>query len=114
MILFLLVTAPLNIALGYGLAVYLERAKRRRDAEAMAPMHSEAFDAPYPVAGDPALAAVAAAAAATADVETPVTPAAPAEGTELEHDVLAGIEEFRNQLAQMKAQPANEPAAVAE
>jgi hypothetical protein len=44
----------------------------------------------------------------------------PVEGAaDLEHEVLAGIEEFRNQLAQMKAQPgapvesADEPAAAA-
>ncbi|HMO87113.1 MAG TPA: hypothetical protein PKC18_19560, partial [Lacipirellulaceae bacterium] len=36
--------------------------------------------------------------------------AAPADVAELEQNVLAGIEEFRSQLAQLKSQPAEDAA----
>ena len=98
MILFVIVTAVLNIGLGYGLAIYLGRA-RRAVAESVEDVHEIAVEAPTPIH-------------APAPVPAPSPPitaeSAPPAEAELEQDVLAGIEEFRNQLAQMKAQPADE------
>jgi hypothetical protein len=118
--LFLIVTALINIALGYGLALYLghaywphrvrvieeasaEGAVDQLDEEAAietpAPAHLPE-PAPRPVGAFPEYAAAAPTAPQTAPAEGEA-----ANSTKLEQDVLAGIEEFRNQLAQMKAQP---------
>jgi hypothetical protein len=132
--LFLLVTALINISLGYGLAIYLghagwpSRGGAPIDAAVHEPEtanhdgHAAPLLTPYvapPQAAAPVAAAAPAAPAAVtlapAPTAEPAMPAAPAlaaaiaqaepETAELEQDVLAGIEEFRNQLAQMKAQP---------
>jgi hypothetical protein len=70
------------------------------------PMAAVAAMSPAPTA-----VAVAPAPVAVEAPADPVTAAAAADAPELETEVLAGIEEFRNQLAQMKATPdAAEPA----
>ncbi len=132
--LFVVVTALLNLALGYGLAIYLGYGElpRLRRARIVAPVNAEgpaatAADetvaqesAAYATAPDPTAAMPTMASTAGLPDETvaeTVTTAPPAatvtapvesanDAAELEHEVLAGIEEFRNQLAQMKAQPA--------
>jgi hypothetical protein len=122
-IFFLVVTALINIALGYGLAVYFGHAgwPRASHAEEPAPehvadhVHEEITIAtPTPVATHVAASAPPTASApltASAEVAAALAaaPAPAAEPTapeaELENEVLAGIEEFRSQLAQMKAQP---------
>jgi hypothetical protein len=143
---FLIITGLMNIALGYGLAMYLGgahlpgRAPQGDDfdnlhsdvplaevtlttisaapAESAEPAASAAAVAATPTAPPAATSAShPAGAASTAAGVEPATPAAamPAAGAELEQEVLAGIEEFRNQLAQMKSQPtgaAPEPASV--
>jgi hypothetical protein len=122
--LFVVVTAALNIAVGYGLALYLGHAplpRFRRAATAAATIDDAfapqaEFAAPEPTAlssdaapapgrGPIAAAAPTASASATASGNAPA-PAPGGDSAELEHEVLAGIEEFRNQLAQMKGQPA--------
>lgn len=103
---FLIVTALLNIGVGYWLAVYLRRARglaelAPADEHALDSLHdldlpvAESITAASPVATPPATPAAIATAPTT-------TAPAPAE-EQLEQDVLAGIEEFRNQLAQMKS-----------
>jgi hypothetical protein len=125
---FLTISALVNIGLGYWLATYLAREKAR--AGVGAPIdatvdtdvdsHAQAMDAALPPESSPALPTMAqpmAAAPSLPAAPTAVAPAmapvavaappttAPAEAPELETEVLAGIEEFRNQLAQMKATP---------
>lgn len=100
MILFVIVTAVVNIGLGYGLAVYLGHTRRCIDGVSVDD-HEIASEAPAPVPMPAPAAAPIVATAPVADV-----PSAAEAG--LEQDVLAGIEEFRNQLAQMKAQPIDE------
>lgn len=113
MILYVSVTAVLNIALGFVLAMYLYRAGLLGASRAVAETHEEHHAEPEahaPAAhSEPASVAAAPAEPApmAAPVEAAVTPeVAEAPAAELEENVLAGIEEFRNQLAQMKAQPA--------
>jgi hypothetical protein len=117
-ILYVSVTAVLNIALGFALAMYLHRAgllvSPRAALATTEPHHIEeatheqalhAEPSPVAEAIAPANQEPVAAAPALLAAE-PDTAAAPA-GPELEENVLAGIEEFRNQLAQMKSQPAD-------
>jgi hypothetical protein len=143
---FLILSALMNIGLGYWLATYLAREKARAsgfDMQADVPADA-AIEAPaepgqlvrsalpaemptaapeMPIMAQPmataaampaALAAVEVAPALVA-VDAPAVPemGAAAAAPELETEVLAGIEEFRNQLAQMKATPgAVEPLAA--
>lgn len=130
MTIFLTVSALVNIGLGYWLATYLAREKARAGADlpvgiidveaipphAEQPVQSASPDAMLPVA--PAVAAMPTAPAIQAAPEAVVPVMATAAGEaaaapmgtgidapEVETEVLAGIEEFRNQLAQMKATP---------
>lgn len=105
MILFVIVTAVVNIGLGYALALYLGRT-RRCVGEISVEDHEIASESPAPLH----MPAPAAAPIVAADPAADVTSAAEAG---LEQDVLAGIEEFRNQLAQMKAQPMDDAELVA-
>lgn len=121
MIVFVLVSAALNIALGYGLAVYLTHGcwpwRRPAPAEAL----SEVFDAaesfppepepdpepvPEPIAAvsEPAPVAPFIQPVSMPAVDPAATLEPPPQSPDLEKEMLAGIEEFRNQLAQMKAQ----------
>lgn len=114
MILFLVVTATMNIALGYGLAVYLGHTRRLHDADvATGPIEAAASAAVESEATSPAVAPLVAEAtgpvAPVSVLSAPVPVAADEES--VEKDVLAGIEEFRNQLAQMKAAPVDADAA---
>jgi hypothetical protein len=109
-IVFVIVTAVLNIGLGYALAIYLGPArgfKSQRSSLADEIPAEAPFMAPaLPTAPAPTISSPAAPPAAD-----PV--AAEADEAKLEQDVLAGIEEFRNQLAKMKALPEEESAIVA-
>jgi hypothetical protein len=123
---FLVVTSILNIALGYGLAIYLAKSSgsaplHRQDSTGNSGAESFAGAGQRPVGLDTAWPAAAMAAAAgsaghPAAVPTQATSesAAPAElphedievqsrTAAMEQDLLAGIEEFRNQLAQLKS-----------
>jgi hypothetical protein len=131
---FLTISALMNIGLGYWLATYLAREKARATAVAVGDDHSHAvveeheaqtlplqaalpMELPTPSAAMPAAPQQVAAAmpamptspvtqtpvAAEVSAASPIAPAA--EAPEIETEVLAGIEEFRNQLAQMKASP---------
>lgn len=122
MILYVSVTAVLNIALGFALAMYLYRAGMlgaprpalaAEDAHHVEEVPHEpiphepvAHSEPSPVAPLPAPAVQEPIAAASAPIAEEPETAEAVPGPELEENVLAGIEEFRNQLAQMKAQPA--------
>jgi hypothetical protein len=135
--LFLIVTALVNIALGYGLAMYLgspEWPGRRRMA-AGPPTEEQVGEDEEEltviVGAKPAAVTVATAAPSASPEVAIASPSAPAAappitagataetaaaagaGPELEEHVLAGIEEFRNQLAQMKAQPEGAPSPTA-
>jgi hypothetical protein len=115
---FLIATAILNIGLGYWLAIYLRRAEMNVEAalpdeHAFETLADLGLSAPEPVAAAPQVVAPV---AAPATVPTAPVATAPAAGEEqLEQDVLAGIEEFRNQLAQMKSRGdgAEQPATTA-
>jgi hypothetical protein len=126
---FFLVTATMNIALGYGLAVYLGHGRGWRglfagvspaaihDSLSMAQdQHIPSPELIAPVAAaistPPGNATAESLTASAADLAVDA-PLADDDATKLESDVLAGIEEFRNQLAQMKAQPAEMEAAPA-
>ena len=134
MITFLVVTSIINLAAGYALAIYL----RAGAGESMAPTTND----PGSMAGRPAMSAaqpsvVSRAAVASSVVTSP--PAAPAavlpqepvamhssetphpvgkgaepvdQRSEMDQDLLAGIEEFRNQLAQLKTKGAEEAPVV--
>jgi hypothetical protein len=119
--LFVIVTAVLNIAVGYALAIYVDQAKwpfRRRSAEVDPLAHLDEFSLASigsatvealptaPPTADASVAPTAVESAQAAPGSPADTPSASDEGVEMERDVLAGIEEFRNQLAQMKASPA--------
>jgi hypothetical protein len=140
---FLTLSALVNIGLGYWLATYLAREKARAGADvpmdvsvdATSESHVEYGQAvssappaemplatlaapmmPPPMAAaaptTPAAVAVTRAPGAEESLEAPKMAAA-ADSAELETEVLAGIEEFRIQLAQMKATPdAAEPVAA--
>jgi hypothetical protein len=119
-IVFVTMTAVLNICLGYALAVYLGGARwpfghRAAIGVSLAP-DALVTESPREVA-PPVAATPSPPAAPPPEPEppappatTPVAVAVPA--VDLEQDVLAGIEEFRNQLAQMKAQT-GEPSELA-
>jgi hypothetical protein len=102
---FVIVTALINLALGYGLAVYLGHARRPTSSHAGDEL-SVALGYELPAAALPA-ADLSSPADETspASLNVPVAAAPVDEPVELEQEVLAGIEEFRNQLAQMKGQP---------
>jgi hypothetical protein len=134
---FLIVTALVNIALGYGLALYLGPPAwptlRRKAAgpPVEEPLVEDDEELTVIVGPKPTQAPVSGAAPSHAPEATVASPAAPAAATpitpgalaetaaaanaapELEEHVLAGIEEFRNQLAQMKAQPEAAPSPTA-
>jgi hypothetical protein len=130
-----------NIAIGYGLAVYVQKNfgtliyRRRAKAVAENAMHvaapvaappagvTETAPAPTAVAppepvappvSDPVVAEAPASPAPPAVVEETVETVAPAVEVKAESDtvdeenVLAGIEEFRSQLAKMSENTANE------
>lgn len=94
MILFLLVTSIVNIALGYALAVYFGRAST--EASETAPtqqMPTADVSLPRPEMTPEELVSD------TASNESP-QPCA----DEAEHELLAGINDFRHQLAQLRGQ----------
>jgi hypothetical protein len=141
---FLILSALVNIGLGYWLATYLAREKARAGFDMPADIPADAaMESPgehghlvhsalplempsaapampmmaQPVATAAAMPAVLAAvevAPARVAVDVPAVPEmGAAAAPELETEVLAGIEEFRNQLAQMKATPGSvEPLAA--
>jgi hypothetical protein len=128
---FLIVTSIINILLGYALSLYLGRASAQA-APSIAPTTDDAADSmsdfaaasmtvdnrnfSWPaesiVAGSSATfgplgQASQAPAEAPAMLHTPATEAheaVQARTAEMEQELLAGIEEFRNQLAQLKGQ----------
>jgi hypothetical protein len=134
---FLIVTALVNIALGYGLALYLGHTRTpcaqpgaadaltvewERPPQALEDAHESAITASPAVAASPALTASPAVAASPAADPQPASadsapssppavqaslsaPAAADDPVEIEQEMLAGIAEFRNQLALMKGQP---------
>ena len=131
MIPFLIVTSIINISLGYALAIYLGRASVQSapseasnsdnaadsmSAFAAAGMTADNRNFSWPpesiVAGStssfgPLGDAPAAPADAQTMLHTPATAAhesVHARTAEMEQELLAGIEEFRNQLAQLKGQ----------
>lgn len=138
MTIFLTISALMNIGLGYWLATYLAREKARASAAAItvaAPevhqehdpsVHAAAVELPPMAPAMPSLPQPVVAAAAPTPAPAAAPPQAPAAiappagqeaavapAPELETEVLAGIEEFRNQLAQMKGTPeAAEPVAA--
>lgn len=126
MTLFVIVTAVVNIALGYALAIYVDHAKwpfRPRSAEVDPLAHLEEFSlesignaAVETLPTVPSTADTSVESAQPPVAAAPVAPAAKPsasdEGVEMERDVLAGIEEFRSQLAQMKASPATSEVAA--
>ena len=134
MTIFLTLSALMNIGLGYWLATYLAREKARASAVAMGDDHAQLLVEEHAAQAHPLQAALpielqVSSAAMTTEAQqvaaampampiAPVTtmpvaaevgapsPMAPAaDAPELETEVLAGIEEFRNQLAQMKGSP---------
>jgi hypothetical protein len=91
---------------------HASHASQGQSLQAAIPMQLPSSSAAIPTAPQPVAAAMpampiasasTAAVAAEASAASPIAPAA--ETPELETEVLAGIEEFRNQLAQMKASP---------
>jgi hypothetical protein len=117
---FLIATALLNIGVGYWLAIYLRRSAVFGE---LAPADEHALETLHELDNHAAesIPTAAVSAPAAAAVATAPSTTAPFAGEEqLEQDVLAGIEEFRNQLAQMKSRgegegptPAAAPAAGA-
>jgi hypothetical protein len=128
---FLIVTSIINILLGYALAVYLGRASAQSEPNhaptaddaadsasdfAAAGMTADSRSFSWPtesiVAGStssfgPLGQAQPAPAEAPTMLHTPATEAhesVQARTAEMEQELLAGIEEFRNQLAQLKGQ----------
>jgi hypothetical protein len=106
---FLITTAIANIALGYWLANFLRRASPaidlvEQDHLAIDPLAGLTPPEPTPAATTPIEPAPPVAAAEAAPTATASEP----EDEALEQDVLAGIEEFRNQLAQMKSRGEDE------
>jgi hypothetical protein len=118
-ILFLLVTSMLNIALGYGLAIYLAKCSGAAGARRDDSVGNPGADALASIAQrtDGSVVTWPAGATAAALGSGPPTPAKNDTAAELPHednevqsrtaameqDLLAGIEEFRNQLAQLKS-----------
>ncbi len=132
MTIFLALSALVNIALGYGLAIFLGHARMKQGNQSEELPHIDSYAEPMqaaipepmappapapdmhaPPTPMPAPAEVAAVAPPVAAAPAEPVAAAAEESAELETDVLAGIEEFRNQLAQMKAQPEGTEAAAA-
>ena len=114
MTIFLALSALLNIALGYGLAIYLGHARSPFSSRQADDFAVDSFEMPVDMHASLPVEAPAAGLAkmpaahskTTSAVDELVAAMTPTEeSAELETDVLAGIEEFRNQLAQMKAQP---------
>jgi hypothetical protein len=125
---FLVVTSIINIALGYALAVYLGSTAAlhpKGQAVEAAPAMPIAAGAPFamerpaftwpmdgvaiPTPTAPATVATAASTGvAPSFMAASASPAdeagVPTRTAEMEQDLLAGIEEFRNQLAQLKGQ----------
>ena len=125
MILFLIVTAILNIALGYALAVYLGKANAPttwREMFATPPaIETTSFAAQFAMLQNDRSRAIDEVSSST--YATPQTAEQPAEDAThstimanqaddepfapaevMEQELLAGIEEFRNQLSQLKGQ----------
>jgi hypothetical protein len=125
---FLIVTALLDVALGFGLAIYLGRARAPwsppldaggfnqdlqraetvdglSESPAVDPLSAPAAVPAQQEEADSRTAATVAVSSSPAMAASPAADSA-SEPEELEEeDVLAGIVEFRNQLAQMKTQP---------
>ena len=122
MIAFLVVTSIINLALGYALAVYLRAGSARSTgmepddltaASASVPTPLSSFQQNRPPWMQTATSPMAGAGAQQPETSPEVAPMAPlaavqeAEGPQtatsgMEQELLAGIEEFRNQLAQLK------------
>jgi hypothetical protein len=113
-IVYVVVTSLINLWLGYALAVYLRRdAERSRTGAPQAPAaQSSATNVPLRANGARLYAPGALSSAATDreemtdDAEMPSgipDGAIEARTQEMEQDLLAGIEEFRNQLAQLRS-----------
>jgi hypothetical protein len=129
---FLIVTSIINLSLGYALAIYLGRTSSKMAAP-QAPAATSAsmgsiggfptgafttngrdFTWPHEAAAAAAAAAANGMLSQTTEAPTPEpilhTPATEeheavqTRTAEMEQDLLAGIEEFRNQLAQLKGQ----------
>jgi hypothetical protein len=112
-IVFVIVTAVLNIGLGYALAIYLGPARGFKSQRSSLADEIPA-EAPFMAPALPAAPALTISSSAPAAPPAADPLEAEADETELEQDVLAGIEEFRNQLAKMKALPEEESAIVAD
>lgn len=116
MIAFFVVTILLNLALGYALALYLKAGVAQRPCEicgAQVGAETEEWErlVAIPASASTTLPAPAEACAgdggaameapAISSLTTPVAELTQS-ATDVEKDLLAGIEEFRNQLAQLK------------
>jgi hypothetical protein len=119
---FLVVTSIINLALGYALAVYLRAGGAQltgmepddsTGASASAPTTLSSFQQnrpPWMQTATSATAGVGAQQPETAPEVAPMAPLAAVQEAEepltvtggMEQELLAGIEEFRNQLAQLK------------
>jgi hypothetical protein len=105
---FLITTALLNIGVGYWLAIYLRRSAvfgelAPADDHALETLHDLDVHAAEPIPAAMKVTAPAAAPTGVAAAPSAAVPTPAAGEEQLEQDVLAGIEEFRNQLAQMKS-----------
>jgi hypothetical protein len=113
--LFVLVTSLLNIGLGYALAIYLGHGRLPWTGDEPSVLEEDEVDdliateppvVPSIPAPSPAPSVAEVQAPLEAILASPPTPGEDA--ADVEQEVLAGIEEFRSQLAQMKAQPSAE------
>jgi hypothetical protein len=132
---FLAITSILNIGLGYWLAIYLAKGSalavtKQADAANLANIptggaataggHAYAWPAGATAAAAGAIGQPLAGTDETKSGHAAIQSAAPGEQTQahdqpsaMEQDLLAGIEEFRNQLAQLKSKGAFEPPVAA-
>lgn len=114
MIAFLIVTSIINLALGYALAVYLEHAEAAATndsiapdlARPVAPANSSCSpdDSSAPIVGRYSSEEATSESRVSTSPSTgsPEIDGAEEYATEMETDLLAGIADFRNQLAQLK------------
>jgi hypothetical protein len=123
---FLVVTSIVNLAMGYGLAIYLTRSSASAQygdsanqldlavlnyGQAAASVHGREVNLPVNAVAAGTVNAAPASHAEGEPLAGHVNPAPISEAdqeihtrtTAIEQDLLAGIEEFRNQLAQLKA-----------